>query len=427
VSVNAFYSENAFGFFRSQRDFQQTNSTPAYLRDYRTTDNYNNRVQRSLSTKWDYRLSRNSLLKVNLIYNDAPEPMRRQYLHRAYTGSQTTVPSATTGIVPGFTDRVTTVRAIPTASNATFNTTAPALIDMQSTLINREQRLRNIDVAGEHKLDRLELDWAGLWSRTRYRYLGAEGVLTNRIGNIPYVGPNGLAGSPTNNVVGPNGETGVGWILDRTQNDLYPRFIYNGGLDWTNPAYYRPAVNGLSTQAGNLDIDLIREVRGNAKYLLPISAFTMSLKTGFSVRDHTVELERRNRRWSYLGKNSLNTDPLDPALGQGQDRPQHAGVGSRRVHPERPTHHALAVGRRPLLLREQPPQRVQQDQRTHHRQLPDDAGPHRHDRLPRRHAPRGHGNRGLGPCPPARAHHHRASRPPTRSARPISTTRRACT
>jgi TonB-dependent receptor len=309
VSVNAFYSENAFGFFRSQRDFQQTNSTPAYLWDYRTTDNYNNRVQRSLSTKWDYRLSRNSLLKVNLIYNDAPEPMRRQYLHRAYAGSQTTVPSATSGVVPGFTDRVTTVRAIPTASNATFNTTAPALIDMTSTLINREQRLRNIDVAGEHKLDRLELDWAGLWSRTRYRYLGAEGVLTNRIGNIPYVGPNGLAGSPTNNVVGPNGETGVGWILDRTENDLYPRFIRNGGLDWTNPSYYRPAVNGLSTQAGNLDIDLIREVRANAKYLLPITSFTMSLKTGFSVRDHTVELERRNRRWSYLGRNSLNTDP----------------------------------------------------------------------------------------------------------------------
>src|SRR5688572_14117809 len=83
VSVNAFYSENAFGFFRTIRDYQQTNTEPAFLWDYRTQDNFNNRRQRSLSTKWDYRLTRNNLFKLNLIYNDAPEPMRRPYLTRA--------------------------------------------------------------------------------------------------------------------------------------------------------------------------------------------------------------------------------------------------------------------------------------------------------------------------------------------------------
>ena len=310
VSVNAFYSENAFGFYRTQRDYQQTNAAPAYLWDYRTTDNYNNRTQRSLNTKWDYRLSQNSLIKLNLVYNDAPEPMRRQYQTRAFAGSQTTVPNATTtGVVPGWTDRITTVRAVPTAANATSGTTAPALIDVTSTLINRDQRLRHMDLAGEHTLGRFEIDWAALWSRTRYRTLGAEGALTNRIGNVPFVGPNGSPGSATNNVVGPNGETGVGWILDRTQSDLYPRFIQNGGLDFTNPNNYRPSVNGLSTAAGNLDIDFIREARANFKYKLPIDSFSAFLKTGASVRDHVVEFERRNRRWSYIGTNALPTDP----------------------------------------------------------------------------------------------------------------------
>src|SRR4051812_47047555 len=37
VSVTGFYSENAFGFFRTVRDYQQTNASPAYLWDYRTT------------------------------------------------------------------------------------------------------------------------------------------------------------------------------------------------------------------------------------------------------------------------------------------------------------------------------------------------------------------------------------------------------
>ncbi len=310
VSVNAFYSENAFGFFRSQRDYQQTNAQPAYVWDYRTTDNYNNRKQRSLNTKWDYRFDQNNLIKLNLIYNDAPEPMRRQYVTRAFAGSQTTVPNATnSGVVPGWTDRITTVRAVPTAANATSSTTAPALIDVTSTLINRDQRLRHLDLAGEHTLGRLEIEWAGLWSRTRYRTLGAEGQLVNRIGNVPFAGPSGGPGSATNNVVGPNGETGVGWILDRTQSDLYPRFIQNGGLDFTNPRNYRPAVNGLNSNSGNLDIDLIKEARAHFKYRLPIDAFTAFVKTGGQVRDHTVELERRGRRWSYIGRDALPTDP----------------------------------------------------------------------------------------------------------------------
>ncbi len=310
VSVNAFYSENAFGYFQTNRDYQQTAAQPAYVWDYRTRDNFNIRKQRSISSKWDYRLTRNDLFKLNIVLNNAPEPMRRQYNTRAFAGSQTTVPSATSGVVPGFTDRITTVRAIPTAANATSATTAPALIEQGTTNINRDQRLRHFDVGGEHKWGPIDFDWAGLWSRTRYRYLGNEASLTNRIGNVPFIGPNGLAGSATNNIVGPNGETGVGWILDRTQSDLYPRFIQNGGLDFTNPKNWRPSVNGLSSQAGNLDVDLIRELRGNVRYQLPfMERFPTFVKAGYSIRDHNVEVYRQNRRWSYIGRDALPNDP----------------------------------------------------------------------------------------------------------------------
>lgn len=350
VSINAFYSENAFGFYRTNRDYQRTNNEPAFLWDYRTTDNFNNRVQRSLSTKWDFRITRNSLLKVNLVYNDAPEPMRRQYQTRAFAGNETTTPNATTsGVVPGFTNRVTIVRAVPTASNATSSTTAPALIDVTSTLINRDQRLRHMDIGGEHNFGSFDADWAGLWSRTRYRYLGSEGSLVNRIGNVPYVGPNGrlnttvgTSTSPLDNIVGPNGETGVGWILDRTESDLYPRFIQNGGLDFTNPKNYRPSVNGLSTQSGNLDIDLIREARANFRYRLPIDSFTAFLKTGASVRDHTVELLRVNRRWSYIGTTALPTDPsilLWDTVKTGRNIP--TWEGAQFIQNGQPTNPAL--------------------------------------------------------------------------------------
>jgi iron complex outermembrane receptor protein len=318
VSVNLFNSENAFGYFQTNRDYQQTNNQPAYLWDYRTRDNFNVRKQRSFSSKWDFRLTPNDLFKLNIVMNNAPEPMRRQYNQRAFAGSQTTVPSATTGIVPGaFDSRITVVRAVPTAANATSATTAPALIDQGTTNINRDQRLRHMDIGGEHKWGRFEGDWAALWSRTRYRYLGNEASLTHRIGNVPFVGPNGrfnnvagTATSPLDNIVGPSGETGVGWILDRTQSDLYPRFIQNGGLDFTNPKNWRPTVNGLSTQSGNLDVDLIRELRGNVKYQLPIlEQYPTYIKGGYSIRDHNVELYRNNRRWSYIGRDALPNIP----------------------------------------------------------------------------------------------------------------------
>jgi TonB-dependent receptor len=311
VSVHAFYSENVFGYFRAQRDYQQTNSAPAFLWDYRTMDNYNNRKQMSLATKWDYRLTPNSKLAINLIVYDAPEPKRRQYLVRAYAGSQTTVPSASTGIVPGWSDRITTVRAVPTASNATSSTAPAAMIDVTSTLMNRVQRFRNGDVSGEHQLGRLVFDWAALWSRMRYRTLGGDGILVNRIGGVPFIGPNGLAGSATNNIRGPNGETGVGWILDRTQSDLYPKFIQNGGLDFTNPANYRPTVNGLTSgNSGNLSQHLVRDARGNAKFQLPVDAFKVYLKAGGQVREQSVNVaNNRIHRWSYIGTGALPTAP----------------------------------------------------------------------------------------------------------------------
>ena len=320
VSVNAFYSENAFGVYQTDRDFQQTNNQPAFLWDYRTRDNFNVRKQRSISTKWDYRLTANDLIKLNVVLYNAPEPMRRQYNQRAFAGAANTVHTAATAIVPGtFDSRVTVVRAVPTAANATSGTNpgSYALMEQGTTNINRDQRGRHVDLGGEHKWGRFDADWAALWSRVRYRTLGNEVSLNHRIGNVPLIGPNGrnnsvagTAASPLDNIVGPSGETGVGWILDRRESDLYPKFIQNGGLDFTNPNNWRPAVNGLTTGSGNLDVDLIRELRGNVKYRLPfLEQFPSFLKAGYSIRDHNVELYRVNRRWSYIGRNALPNIP----------------------------------------------------------------------------------------------------------------------
>jgi hypothetical protein len=113
VAVNLFYSENAVGGFRTDRDYQNTLNETAFVWGYRTWDNYNNRKQKSLNVKADYRYSFNSKFTFSFTVNDNIEKFRRVYQTRAFTGNANTVPNATpSGVIPGFTNRITEVRPV---------------------------------------------------------------------------------------------------------------------------------------------------------------------------------------------------------------------------------------------------------------------------------------------------------------------------
>jgi TonB-dependent receptor len=302
VSVNLFYSEQAVGFFSTTRDFQDTAATPAYVWDYRTQDNYNNRKQSSVNAKLDYRLSANSKFSLNLIYNDAFERFRLRYLFRAFTGNQSTVPNATTsGVIPGFTSRITEVRPV-----------AASTIDITSQMSHFYHRQRHVDFGGEHTFGRLELDYNAVFSPDHINGGGGEGgVLVNRV-------------------------IGVGWKLDRTQSDLYPRFIQNGGPDIANPASYRP--NSLNFAEGT-NIHEIREVRGNARYRLT-QENPIYLKTGFRLREETAGDISRDRRSIFTGTNSAQL-PTDPTVVTYGDRKTGLKIPAWNAN-------AISVGRAPV-------------------------------------------------------------------------------
>ncbi len=270
VSLNVFYSENVAGYFRTIRDFENTTAQPAYLWDYRTQDAFNNRKQASVNLKTDFRLSARTKFSLNTIYNDANEPYNRLYETRAFTNQ--TAPNATTsGVIPGYTSRVTNVRPV-----------AASVIDVTETMFSFFNRTRQVDFGGEHDLNRLQLDYNLVFSRTHNNLgVGNGGTLTNRI-------------------------SGIGWTLDRTASDLYPRFIQTAGPDITVAANYRP--NGqLTTRNNDRDVE-IREGRANALYRLPLE-FNASLKTGLQWREQMVREVSRARRWNYRGTAALPADP----------------------------------------------------------------------------------------------------------------------
>ncbi|MFM7750759.1 MAG: TonB-dependent receptor plug domain-containing protein, partial [Opitutaceae bacterium] len=207
LSVSAFYSENAVGFFQTDRDYQNTTVQPAYVWSYQTFDNYNNRKQASISVKGDYRVSQSTRISLGATANDNYEHSRRRYITRAYSSqNQNTVPSATTSVVPGWTDKITVIRPVSTS-----------LIDMQNRGPNNyDTRQRRLDFSAEQDFGPLQLDYAANYARNNLNNgNGQGGELTMRI-------------------------AGTGWILDRTQSELHPKFLPNGGLDFTDPSNYRP-------------------------------------------------------------------------------------------------------------------------------------------------------------------------------------------
>jgi iron complex outermembrane recepter protein len=277
VALNLFYSENAVGGYRTDRDYQNTFNSPAYMWSFSAVDNYNNRKQASINLKTDYRYSFNTKFSAGLLLNDNQESYRRTANFRAWTGTATTVPSATTGIVPGgFTDRTTTVR--PTASsNVDITNNGPNGYNVRTYQFN---------LGAEHDYGPLDIDYSASLARTGLRAgNGTGGYLTQRVSNI-------------------------GWILDRTEDDLNPRFIQTAGPDISNPTIYRPIANGLGYRP-NTNTQHVRQARANLSYKLPTS-LPLTLKTGASWREHSSDLRNMSHQWNFVGTGPLPTYPSTP-------------------------------------------------------------------------------------------------------------------
>ena len=276
VALNLFYSENAVGGASTAYDYRNSlNNDDAYIWDFTTWDNANNRKQMSATLKTEFRLSPVTKLTLGLIGNFNFERHRRIMEVRAFTGNNTFIPNATTsGIVPGSNAQRTTVRAVP-AANIDILTRGP---------ISYNVRMRQIDVGAEHELRNFQIDYTGSLATTSLNdSQGIAGALTMRL-------------------------SGAGWILDRSQSDMFPQFLPNGGPDFTNPDNYRPAPNGM-TNNNNQNDQTLKQARFNLRYQLPF-ARPIFVKTGAAWREQSVDTwSQDNHRWNYIGTGPLDHDP----------------------------------------------------------------------------------------------------------------------
>lgn len=288
TSVNLFYSENAVGGFETIFDRTSIANGPAPVFNYQTWDNTNNRKQQSIALRTDYKWSPTTRFSLSVTENDNFERMRRRVRVTASASgnSNTQVPSDTTGIVPGaFTNTVTVVRAIPSTSAAGSNTNQ---IDVQMDgPLNYYVRMGRVDFTGEHSYDKLNIEYTGSVARTTLNSgNGRGGTLTMRLFD------------PSAQTIGsPIKFGGAGWILDQSQSEMYPKFIQNGGPDFTNPNNYMPRATDGLVQSRNESDQLLKQFRLDVKYKLSFSAPT-SLKAGFHWRSLQMDQWGKNRhRW----------------------------------------------------------------------------------------------------------------------------------
>lgn len=268
---NAFYSENASGGHTGTNAYESTLARRAYQYDFQSRDLYNNRKQKSVSLRFDYRLSRTTRLRLSALVNQDDQPFNRQITFRATTAQSVAAlnpagqPTGTGAILPNYTETFSQARAL---NNSQFILTQITI----GTVDNQRQ----FSLGAEHKFDRLELAYNAAYSRS-------HSVL-----NTGEHGDREGGGSFTQNV------RNVGWAVDRGASEHYPTWWQTEGPDVSNPAVYIPG--SLTRRNNRKEID-IASAKLDAKYVLP-AANSAVAKAGAYFRRHELARSNRDRQWA---------------------------------------------------------------------------------------------------------------------------------
>ena len=291
VTFSMFYSENAVSAIQMTQDYAFVTTSPAYVWDYRSADIYNNRLNRSATLKLDYRFSPTLRVFLNGIYNDAHERSFEYLRTRAFTSRTLAAlnaagqPTGNNAILPDFTDKITRVRAVPAST-----------FELQTDGNRFEDSQRQLHAGAEHTYARFTLDYDGAYSESIVRQNDGH--------NSPKVGSGGFFRTWL---------TGVGWTLDKTGNEMRPKFTQTDGPSIFDLKNY---TNSELNKRDNERNGTLESVSANAKYFLDARRMNY-LKAGGRFRRQAAEEVGGDRRWQYAGPDGIVG--VNPATGRRDD------------------------------------------------------------------------------------------------------------
>ncbi len=270
VTVNLFYSENASGGFTGTNAYENTLSRRAFLYDFQSRDIFNNRKQKSVSARFDYRFSPVSTFTLGAILNEDDQPYNRLIIFRAVTAQTVAAigangqPTGTGAILPNYTEAFTQVRPLNTSR-----------VVLTTQLFGFNDRQRQVNAGGRHVFNRAELTYSAAHSQSK---------------SILDTGENGgREGGDLDMEL-----RGIGWTVDRGASEEYPTWTQTEGPDISNPAFYTPTA---MARRNNSKLIETWTARGDLKYVFT-SARPATAKTGFNFRRQEMRRNNADRQWT---------------------------------------------------------------------------------------------------------------------------------
>lgn len=272
VNVNLAYRPHGSIIDVSTQGFEQlplTNQAgPAYQYLLTVQDFWNVRIRSGAGVKLDYKLSDQVRFFVNWQFNKHIEHSDHSQV-TWQTGQTVATRDAAGnftnagGILPGYTDQVTQVRAVPTSTVAIFSQSA-----------YKDGKTSTINAGGVHRYRTVALDYDAYTSRSKAYYAGNN--------DLSYTARN------------------VGFTI--TRNDkLFPDIVQTAGADWTKLESY---TDNLYSSARMVGWDNYEGAAINLKktFTAPLPSY---LKTGLRLRAQTRNLDNTPYRTVYVGPDGV--------------------------------------------------------------------------------------------------------------------------
>jgi TonB-dependent receptor len=301
---------------------------PAYTYTFTFTDFRNLRKRSGVGLKLDYKLSDATRYFVTASYNKHVEHESDTEANFATNQGIATRDAAgnltgTNGIVPGYTETMTEVRAVNNS-----------VVTLTSGNLYKDGRTQNIQFGGVHRYPRLEITYDAFESNSKANYAGtSEPAFIAR---------------------------GIGWRLDRSDNAFLPRITQTGGPDWTQISTYTENAYNLTRRAA---WDDYRGLAFNVKRAMvePVPAY---IKAGFRLREQTRRNVNTPYSGTYVGPDGVMG--VNPATGRNDDNlAQFAGArplpGNLARYPRLPFPNVVGEGPSFWTVLQQNPEYMRQN------------------------------------------------------------------
>jgi TonB-dependent receptor len=294
VNINLAYRPHGSIIDVSTQGFEQLPLTaqpaPAYQYLLTVQDFNNVRTRSGAGVKLDYKLNDQIRFFVNWQFNKHIEHTDNSQV-TWQTGQTVATQDAAGnftnagGILPGYTDNMTRVRAVPTSTVAIVSQSA-----------YKDGKTATLNAGGVHRYSTVNLDYDVYGSRSKAYYAGNN--------DFTFTAKN------------------IGFTIIRN-NPLFPDIVQTAGADWTKLESY---TDNLYSSARMVGWDNYQGAAINLKksFRTPVPAF---IKTGYRLRAQDRYLDNTPYRTVYVGPDGVMGP--NPATGRNDDNLAQFGQMNR--------------------------------------------------------------------------------------------------